>query len=99
MSKFEKHDDLFSFNRCLMEDDYNDGQTLVVKDKRKMPGGFENTNTVKVGDAKDGQHKVALETKFKGHLFTNDTTVEAKFKNSGLHSSEYTHELVSLIPN
>jgi hypothetical protein len=48
MAKFECFNDLFSWNRCLMEDDYNDGQLYTVKLKNKTDAVEFNT-TVKVG--------------------------------------------------
>ena len=38
MSKFEDFGDMFNWNRELFEDDYNDGQKLVVKHKKKVNG-------------------------------------------------------------
>ena len=35
MSKFEDFKDMFSFNREMFEDDYNDGQKYMVKHKKK----------------------------------------------------------------
>jgi len=35
MAKFEKYGDIFSFNKKLMEDDWNDGQKYVLKMKNK----------------------------------------------------------------
>jgi len=80
---FEKYDDLFSFNRCLMEDDYNDGQFLTLKDKRKA-GKQELATTVKVSEAKDGKHKLVLEEKLKFALEEfGGLSGEFKLKNNG----------------
>ena len=88
MSKFESFDDMFSFNRCMMEDDWNDGQMLVVKDKRKVLDQ-DYATTLKVGEAKDGKQKVALEQKikFKGPEL-GGYEKEAKFKSNGTISYE-----------
>jgi hypothetical protein len=85
---FEKWDDLFSFNRKLMEDDYNDGQNLVVKDKRKA-GPHELATSLKLGEAENGSQKLALEEKLK-YSFTDMEGLngEIKLKNSGAISSE-----------
>lgn len=81
--KFEKYEDLFSFNRCLMEDDYNDGQFLVVKDKRKA-GNHEFASTIKVGENKGGKHKLAFEEKIKSKFDEfGGVDLEMKFKNNG----------------
>ena len=64
MSKFEDFNDLFNFNREVMEDDFNDGQLYVVKHKKKV-GSTEFATTVKVADAKDGNSKLAVEEKIK----------------------------------
>jgi hypothetical protein len=71
MSKFEDFNDLFNFNREVMEDDFNDGQLYVVKHKKKV-GTTEFATTVKVADAKDASSKLAVEEKIK-----------AKFKEMG----------------
>lgn len=86
--KFEKHDDLFSFNRTMMEDDYNDGQQLVIKDKRKA-GNHEFNTAVKVGEQKDASYKLAVEEKIKS-TFTElgGIKLETKFKNNGTVSWE-----------
>lgn len=47
MYKFDKWDDiLFGFNRPNMEDDWNDGQKFVLKDKRKF-GSNELSSSLK----------------------------------------------------
>jgi len=89
MAKFECFKDLFSFNRCLMEDDFNDGQLYTVKLKNKTKGGQEFATTVKVGNAKDGSHKLAFEEKVKGsHTELGGFKFEGKIKNSGDVESE-----------
>jgi hypothetical protein len=50
MSKFQDFNDLFDWNRCLMDDDYNDGQQYVIKHKKKV-GNSEFATTVKVANA------------------------------------------------
>ena len=91
MSKFEDFGDLFNFNRELMEDDYNDGQKYMVKWKKKA-GTTEFATTVKVGDAKDGSHKLAVEEKVKAKFTeAGGVQIECKFKNSG----DYTYEVES----
>lgn len=86
--KFEKHDDLFSFNRSLMEDDYNDGQQLVVKDKRKA-GDHEFNTSVKVGEAKNGASKLVIEEKIKSKFAEiGGMRQECKVKNDGTLSCE-----------
>jgi len=64
MSKFQDFNDLFDFNRELMDDDYNDGQLYVVKHKKKA-GSVEFATTVKVSDPKSGESKLAVEEKLK----------------------------------
>lgn len=39
MLKLESWTDLFKFNKELLEDDYNPGQSLVVKGKSKSADG------------------------------------------------------------
>ena len=39
MAKFCEYRDLFKWNKALMEDDWNDGQTYVLKTVNKGPGG------------------------------------------------------------
>jgi hypothetical protein len=60
MSSFEDYGDLFKWNRCLMEDDWNDGQQYVLKIKNKGPS-TEFATTFKAGQAKDGKHKLSAE--------------------------------------
>lgn len=84
MAKFCEYRDLFKWNKQLMEDDWNDGQTYVLKTVHKGKG-TEFTNTAKVGDQKNDAHKVALEHKTKA---TEKDTLggfecEVKAKNSG----------------
>lgn len=43
MSKFEDFQDLFSFNRGVMEDDYNDGNAYTLKHKLKTADGLVST--------------------------------------------------------
>lgn len=91
MSKFEDFGDLFNFNRDLMEDDYNDGQKYVVKWKKKA-GSTEFATTVKVGDAKEGASKLAVEEKLKLKMKeAGGIQLESKIKNSG----DVTYELES----
>lgn len=89
MAKFCEYRDLFKWNKQLMEDDWNDGQTYVVKMVNKKAGA-EFTNTAKVADAKSDAHKVALEHKFKvvSKDVANGLEAEVKVKNSG----EIAHE-------
>ena len=84
MAKFGAYRDLFKFNKTLMEDDYNDGQAYTLKLTNKGDKGFENTLTAKVGEAKDGAHKLALEEKMK-EAFTElgGMNYEGKWKNNG----------------
>ena len=83
MAKFECYKDMLSFNRTLMEDDYNDGQLYTVKLKNKA-NGVANDTTAKVGEAKDGSHKLALENKVKGTVSEiGGFDFEVKYKNSG----------------
>jgi len=83
MSKFEDFGDLFNFNRDLMEDDYNDGNKYVVKWKKKA-GKTEFATTVKVGDAKEGVSKLAVEEKIKAKFTeAGGIQIETKIKNSG----------------
>ena len=85
---FEKYQDLFSFNRCLLEDDYIDGTHFQLKDKRKA-GSNEFVSTFKLAEAKDGKHKLAFEEKVKVHFKEfGGGSVEAKFKNNGSISIE-----------
>lgn len=94
MATFESFDDLFSFNRCLMEDDWNDGQFLTVKDKRTA-NGFDITSTAKVAEASGGKQKFVLEQKAKGHLKDfGGHDVEFKLKNSGLAQWEFKHHVL-----
>jgi hypothetical protein len=66
-----------------MDDDYNDGQTYMVKWKKKA-GTTEFATTVKVGNAKDGVSKLAVEEKIKAKFTeAGGIQIEAKVKNSG----------------
>jgi hypothetical protein len=92
--QFEKYDDLFAYNRSLMEDDFNDGQFLVVKDKRKA-GKHEFTTAIKIAEAKDGKHKLALEEKLKFNVEDfGGINGEAKWKNNGSFSSEIRSDFI-----
>lgn len=89
MSKFQDFKDLYDFNREVMEDDFNDGQKYVVKWKKKLDQGTEFATTVKVGEAKEGAHKVAVEEKIKTKMSEmGGLQAECKFKNSGEVSYE-----------
>jgi len=84
MAKFCEYRDLFKWNKQIMEDDWNDGQTYVLKTTSKC-GDAELTNTAKVADQKNDAHKVALEhkTKFVNKEVLNGLETEFKLKNSG----------------
>jgi hypothetical protein len=45
MAKLVSWDDLFKFNKTLLEDDYNPGQKLVVKAAQKSDDGKYVTHT------------------------------------------------------
>lgn len=82
---------MFEWNRGLMEDDWNDGQQYVVKMKNKSSSGQEFGTTVKVGEAKSGSHKLAVEEKFKWKMTEfGGWEGEAKVKSSG--DLDYKHE-------
>ena len=89
---FENYNDLFKWNKNLMEDDWNDGQHLVVKAKQKGDH-HEFANTIKVADAAaDGSHKIATEQKLKADV-GKYAEFEVKMKNHNKFS--YETELVS----
>jgi hypothetical protein len=67
-----------------MEDDYNDGQFLQIKDKRNAGEHHEFNTTVKVGEAKEGKHALVLEEKLKMHYKEfGGGCLEVKMKNNG----------------
>lgn len=83
MSKFEKYEDVFSFDRTLNEDDYNDGQKFVIKDKRKA-AGQEFSTSLKIGEKKEDAHKVSFEEKMKLRWEElGGVSSELKLKNNG----------------
>jgi hypothetical protein len=43
MSRFEEFQELYSFNRGVMEDDYNDGNAYTLKHKLKTAEGLVST--------------------------------------------------------
>jgi|DEB0MinimDraft_12_1074336.scaffolds.fasta_scaffold06633_6 hypothetical protein len=89
MSEFEDYSDLFKWNRCLMEDDWNDGKQYVLKIKNKGPQGTEFATSFKVGEEKDGKHKLAAEEKLKfKHPECGGMEWEVKLKNDGSCSWE-----------
>jgi len=66
-----------------MEDDFHDGQKYVMKWKKKS-GKHEFATTVKVGEEKEGSHKLAVEEKVKTKMAEmGGMQFECKFKNSG----------------
>jgi len=87
---FESWDDLYNWNRCLMEDDWNDGQQVVVKDKRKA-GECEFATTAKIAEPSklDGKYKIVLEEKLKHKISElGGNEMETKIKNNGQVSFE-----------
>lgn len=88
--EFENFDDLFKWNKNLMEDDWNDGQHLVIKAKNKGPG-CEFATSLKVGEAgSDGSHKVSAEEKVKIKMSEwGGNEVECKIKNNGTVSYQW----------
>ena len=88
MSKFEDYADLFKWNRCLMEEDWNDGQQYTLKIKNKGPNN-EFATTFKVAEEKDGKHKLAAEEKIKlKQPEMGGLEWEVKLKNNGTVSWE-----------
>jgi len=84
MTDFDNFADLFKWNRSLMEDDWNDGQHLVIKDKRKLLEDHEISTTIKVAEAMGNKHNIGAEMKWKAtmkEMGGND--LEAKIKNNG----------------
>ena len=83
---FKKWDEiLFKFNRSVLEDDWNKGQWLQLKDTRKAHG-VELGSTAKVSERSEkGSHNVVIEEK----LVINNSEIlggistETKFKNNG----------------
>mgnify|MGYP000882672011 FL=1 len=97
MTDFNNWDDLFSWNRCLMDDDWNDGQNLVIKDKRKLHKSHEIATTLKVAEAKDNKQKLALEQKWKGKFEEfGGNEVEAKIKSNGTITWESKNNFISV---
>ena len=97
MTDFDSWDDLFKWNRSLMEDDWNDGQHLVIKDKRKLLKNHEISTTAKVAEAKDNKHKLALEQKWKGSMEEfGGNDFEAKIKNNGTLTWEMKNNLLGV---
>jgi len=87
--EFEDYGDLFNWNKCLMEDDWNDGQLLTMKLKNKAKN-HENAVTFKVAEAKDGKHKLAAEDKMKFKMSElGGIETEVKVKNNGSMSYEF----------
>ena len=87
--EFEDYGDLFNWNRCLMEDDWNDGQHLTMKLKNKAKH-HESATTFKVAEVKDGKHKLAAEEKMKLKMTElGGLEMEVKVKNSGAMSYEF----------
>jgi len=71
-----------------MEDDWNDGQKLVLKAKHKGEGS-EFSTSMKIGEEKDGKHKVAAEEKMKlKGSECGGWETEMKMKNNGSISYE-----------
>lgn len=91
MSKFENWMDLHKFHKEVHEDDWNDGQYLVVKDKRNA-GPHKFATTIKVAEEKAGSHVVAVEEKINVVIKEfGGQDIEAKFKSAG--SLDYEHKL------
>ena len=87
--EFENFGDLFKWNRCLMEDDWNDGQHLTIKAKNKINNN-EFAHTFKAGEAKNGAHKLSVEEKCKMKFSEfGGNEMELKWKNNGSFSYEY----------
>ena len=93
MMKLESWQDLFKFNKELMDDDYNPKQAYVIKAKLKSADGKQEwSDTLKKGEAADnGDAKIANELKIKNNLSELDSTVG--FKNDGSFTSELTYDV------
>ena len=108
MAKLVSWDDLFKFNKTLLEDDYNPGQKLVVKAAQKSDDGKYVTHTsskqlqdlnttTKVGQADgEGNHKVANEVKLKGSGSLG-VQVEATIKLDGTLVGELKSDILQVI--
>lgn len=92
---YDAWDDIvFKFQRGTFEDDFND-QLLIVKDKRKFGGAHELSSTLKVNEASNGSHKVALEEKLLiDSKMLGGHGQEIKLKNDG--SVAYKHRFAGL---
>lgn len=89
---FENYNDLFKWNKNLMEDDWNDGQHLVIKAKGKGDH-HDFASTTKIGhEDASGKSKIATEQKLKGDIGKYGE-YEIKMKNFG--NLSYETELVS----
>ena len=88
--------DLFSWNRELFEDDWNDGKLYTIKLKNKGKGMVSDSlltlvqdfgTTAKIGAEKDGKHAADFEQKVK--VTVDDASgmeCELKAKNNGTFS-------------
>ena len=94
--KLENWGDLFKYSKELLDDDYNHGQSLVVKTKSKATDNItELSTTFKQGSPDEkGESKVGFEAKFK--TANGQTTHETSAKQDGSVSYELKTPLENL---